>query len=233
MIGIFDYWSQSALKPLHGRINSILRRIKMDCTFDQNRFTQHLAEINLGINSYHSIDLTAATDRMPIAFQERLVRRLYGSDEKTKAWKSILIDLPFTNKSLKEGVVYGAGQPMGAYSSWPVMALSHHIIVQVAAIRAGLSGTRIRPVFENYCLLGDDLVIANDMVALEYKALISSLDMPFSKEKTHVSKTTFEFAKRWFHKEEEITGFSVPGLLSVWRSYPLLHNFLANQSSHG
>jgi len=205
----------------------------MDCTFDQNRFTQHLAEIRLRNNSYHSIDLTAATDRMPIALQGRLVEYLYGSAEKMSAWKSILVDLPFTNKSFPKGVVYGTGQPMGAYSSWPVMALTHHIIVQVAAQRSGLSGTRTRPRFENYCLLGDDLVIADDRVAKEYKDMLIVLDMPFSEAKTHVSKTTFEFAKRWFHNREEITGFSIPGLMSVWRSYPLLHNFLANQSTHG
>lgn len=113
------------------------------------------------------------------------------------------------------------------------MALSHHVIIQVAAQRVRLSGTYHRPVFNEYALLGDDVVIANDSVAREYKALLVTLDMPYSIAKTHTSKTTFEFAKRWFHKGTEVTGFSISGLLSVWKSYPLLHNFLENQQSHG
>lgn len=113
------------------------------------------------------------------------------------------------------------------------MALTHHIIVQVAAQRAGLSGSRLRPIFKSYALLGDDLVIANDLVSSQYLSLIKTLDMPFSVEKTHVSVDTFEFAKRWFHQGVEITGFSTAGILSVWKSYPLLLNFLKNQESHG
>lgn len=232
VIGICDYWTQSALRPLHKTVNSFLRRLPTDCTFDQDRFTSILPKIRLGNNFFHSIDLSAATDRMPIAFQKRVVEYLFGSSEKAEAWRSILVDYPFSTPQSNSGVVYGAGQPMGAYSSWPVMAISHHIIVQVSAIRAKVSGSTLK-FFPNYALLGDDLVIANDGVAREYKKLLAELDMPFSKEKTHVSKSTFEFAKRWFHNNQEVTGFSLSGLLSVWKSYPLLLNFLQNQSSHG
>jgi len=33
---------------------------------------------------------------------------------------------------------YGCGQPMGAYSSWAMLALTHHFLVQVSAWRAGV-----------------------------------------------------------------------------------------------
>jgi len=130
-------------------------------------------------------------------------------------------------------VLYGAGQPMGAYSSWPIMALTHHVIIQVSAIRAGVSRVNSRYPFTGYILLGDDLRIDNDLVASEYKSLISTLGMPYSEAKTHSSKDGFEFAKRWFYKGEEVSGFAISGLLSVWKSYPLLLNFLDNQQSHG
>jgi hypothetical protein len=113
------------------------------------------------------------------------------------------------------------------------MAITHHLLVQVSAIRSGVLGTNPRNWFTAYALLGDDLVIYNDLVAHEYKKLISSLDMPYSEAKTHTSTDGFEFAKRWFFKGEEITGFSCSGLISVWKSYPLLLNFLENQESHG
>lgn len=108
------------------------------------------------------------------------------------------------------------------------MALTHHFIVRVAALRAGLPAT-----FSDYFLLGDDIVIFNDKVAEAYKALLKVLDMPFSFEKTHTSNDVYEFAKRWFYRGTEITGFSIGGLLSTYHRYPLLHNFLATQKSHG
>lgn len=108
------------------------------------------------------------------------------------------------------------------------MALTHHIIVQVASMRAGYK-TR----FEKYCLLGDDIVIADCSVATEYKRLLSELDMPISEAKSHVSTDTFEFAKRWVKSGIEITGFSVSGLFSVWKRYSLLFNYLDTQQSHG
>jgi len=107
------------------------------------------------------------------------------------------------------------------------MALTHHLIVRVAALRAGF------PHFTSYCLLGDDIVIANAAVAQQYKTLLSQLDMPISEQKTHVSEDTFEFAKRWFHKGLEITGFSTAGINSVWKRYSLLHNYLCTQRDHG
>jgi len=89
------------------------------------------------------------------------------------------------------------------------MALTHHVIVRIAARRCGISK------FTNYALLGDDIVIANSEVAESYKNLLEILDMPISLEKTHVSKDTYEFAKRWIYKGKEVTGFSTGGLLET------------------
>lgn len=224
MIAILDYWSQSALRPLHTFLGGLLRRIPTDMTYNQGAFApvDHLK----GAEKYHSIDLSAATDRMPVFLQRRILR-LFMTAEKVDAWNRILTDLPFLVND-DQLVKYSVGQPMGAYSSWPIMALTHHFIVRIAAIRAGLPAH-----FSDYFLLGDDLVIYNDLVAESYKKLINTLGMPYSLEKTHVSSDTFEFAKRWFHKGIEITGFSIGGLVETYHRYPLLYNFLSNQESHG
>jgi len=34
---------------------------------------------------------------------------------------------------------YSVGQPMGCLSSWAMLALSHHLIVQIAAHRLGIN----------------------------------------------------------------------------------------------
>jgi len=52
-------------------------------------------------------------------------------------------------------------------------------------------------------LLGDDLVISGNEFATSYKEIISELDMQISDFKTIESKTSFEFAKRFYVKGEE------------------------------
>jgi hypothetical protein len=40
VIAILDYWSQTALRPLHDHLNKVLRRLgRVDCTFNQSAFT--------------------------------------------------------------------------------------------------------------------------------------------------------------------------------------------------
>jgi hypothetical protein len=97
---------------------------------------------------------------------------------------------------------YSVGQPMGAYSSWSIFALSHHLIVLVAAYRSGFNPST----YSNYMLLGDDLVIGDDQVAFHYTQIMSSLGVAISPMKTHVSNDTYEFAKRWIHRGEEVSG---------------------------
>jgi len=222
VIAILDYWSQTCLRPLHDVLNGILRRIPQDCTFNQNHFLKCLPPKG----PYYSIDLSNATDRMPIALQLKVVAMVIGKT-RADAWAHILIGYEYTLSRMARVAKYACGQPMGAYSSWCAMALTHHYIVRLAALRVGI------PHFRDYALLGDDLVIANAAVATEYRNLLSILDMPVSEAKTHVSEDTYEFAKRWVHKGEEITGFGVSGLRAVWKKYSLLHNFLLTQQHHG
>lgn len=71
------------------------------------------------------------------------------------------------------------------------MAVTHHFIIQWAAYMAGH-----RKMFTAYTVLGDDVVIADSKVTESYRRLINTLGMPISVAKTHLSKDSFEFAKR-------------------------------------
>lgn len=62
VIAIFDYFSQSALKPLHSYLYRVLKRIPQDCTFDQGAFKETMKDCEY----YISADITAFTDRLPI-----------------------------------------------------------------------------------------------------------------------------------------------------------------------
>lgn len=66
-------------------------------------------------------------------------------------------------------VRYSVGQPMGFLSSWPAMALSHHVLVHTAFMRAykrvdasgnlGVFNRSNLGMFDKYVILGDDIVI--------------------------------------------------------------------------
>lgn len=79
---------------------------------------------------------------------------------------------------------------MGAYSSWAMLALTHHVVVRVAAHKVGLSN------FRDYCILGDDIVIRNDAVASEYYNLMKALGVSINLSKSVESFDFAEFAKR-------------------------------------
>jgi len=50
--------------------------------------------------------------------------------------------------------------------------------------------------FNQYMILGDDIVIKHDKIAETYIKVIESLGVGISVSKTHVSFDTYEFAKR-------------------------------------
>lgn len=60
------------------------------------------------------------------------------------------------------------GQPLGYYSSWPLFALAHHVLVWFAA-------EQVYPgkVFRDYALLGDDIVIVDRRVAHQYRSIMT------------------------------------------------------------
>jgi len=88
---------------------------------------------------------------------------------------------------------YAVGQPMGGYTSWAAFTLTHHLVVAWASYC--VYGKEHK--FNNYIILGDDIVIKDDKVAKSYTRIMHKLGVSISPHKTHVSKDTYEFAKRW------------------------------------
>jgi len=212
IIAILDYWSQSALVPLHEELFRNLKKFPADRTFNQGEFKSLLASPG----PFYSFDLSSATDRFPMPLQELVLSLLIGED-KAAAWNRILTQWGYTPNWLPDRVVYySTGQPMGAYSSWAAFTLCHHIVVQYAAIQVN------KYPFAEYALLGDDIVIADREVAESYQEVITSLGVDISPAKSHVSHDTFEFAKRWFHKGTEITPFPLGSLIESGGKYTLI-----------
>jgi hypothetical protein len=121
---------------------------------------------------------------------------------------------------IPKSLTYAVGQPMGALSSWALLALTHHFIIQFAAYRVGF-----RRWFEAYVVLGDDVVILHDEVAEEYLLLMKDLGVGINLVKSIRSKDSLEFAKRNFvrgvdvsplsFKELDVAGASLDALLQL------------------
>jgi len=77
VIAIVDYWTQQALCPLHDTIFGFLKPMSNDGTFDQDRIAALVKDWTANPSSeLSSLDLTAATDRLPIALQQIILDKL-------------------------------------------------------------------------------------------------------------------------------------------------------------
>nr|UPW42105.1 MAG: putative RNA dependent RNA polymerase [Inner Mongolia sediment mitovirus 2] len=202
VFAIADLITQSVMHPLHKFLFSILKTIPTDGTFDQGAPLDRLLKLKkdgeLGDHSFHSYDLSAATDRLPIKLQRDILGYYTGS-EIADLWAKLLTDRDWIFQD-SIPIRYSVGQPMGALSSWGMLALTHHYIILVAARRVGIFD------FNHYAVLGDDVVIANDLVAASYHSLVTEwLGVDINLQKSLESRECFEFAKRLVTTEGEVT----------------------------
>lgn len=77
VIAIGDYWTQTALRPLHNHLMRCLSKIKEDCSFDHQSF---ISKLNMSGNTMYSFDLTNATDRFPLEFQGEVIKWIIGEE---------------------------------------------------------------------------------------------------------------------------------------------------------
>jgi hypothetical protein len=215
VVAMVDIFTQWILHPLHEALFEILRKVPTDGTFDQLAPIHRLLRRRPS-GPFYSFDLSAATDRLPLEVQKVLLSPILTSWG-AELWGILLTARPYVilhkdaKKSLPDigrgdlrQVHYATGQPMGAYSSWAMLAWTHHAIVQWAALRAG-EITCGKQWFLDYALLGDDIVIANKKVAKEYERLMTALGVEIGLHKSLVSVRglALEFAKRFFLKGKD------------------------------
>lgn len=208
VIAIGDLFSQSALSTVHDSFMKGLRTMVSDCTYCQSDIPTMIQK--LGIQLYSS-DLSQATDRFPLKWQEAIVKQRYGQ-EVSELWKTVLTERTF--RTDQGPVRYATGTPMGLLSSWPVFAFTHHAFMEWCAWRCGIRS------YKSYIVLGDDIICNNKEVSDLYQASIKQLGVSVSATKCTSSENGYaEFAKRLFTPEGEVTGIPVTILQKV-RSQP-------------
>jgi len=209
VFAMVDPWTQWALKPLHELIFFILKHYKTDGTFDQMRPIHNLLQNS---SELYSLDLSSATDRLPISLQQKLLEE-FTSSSYALAWKTLLVERTYSvplkaNTGIKS-VKYAVGQPMGALSSWAMLALTHHFLVQSAYWRA--YPHNIENLYTGYAILGDDLVINDSLVKDQYLEILEELGVECGLHKSLLSPTgtALEFAKRTFYKGVDVSPISL------------------------
>lgn len=150
----------------------------------------------------YSLDLSRATDRIPLLFQSYVLRTFTNSWVLAITWYLIISIFRLTIKypsGNKRQVYYAAGQGMGLYSSWAILALTHHLIVKIRALQIGIRN------FSDYLVLGDDIVIFREEVASQYIKVITNLGVEISTTKTVTPELYWgaEFASKLVYENEQ------------------------------
>lgn len=229
IFAIGNYVCQRLLQPVHSFLMNVLRRLPSDGTFHQVKPLENIRSREY----YYSYDLSSATDRMPLRILFYVMQCLFGRSFASAVVNSTLachiFEVPFVKgKGVPSHVSFIVGQPLGFLSSWPLFALSHHFVVWAAAelVKPGIE-------FWDYALLGDDVVIADKVVAKSYRSVMERLNVKISDIKSLVSPHAAEFAKRFLVKGllvdcspislKNLMGSHHPmGIASLKMVYPLI-----------
>jgi len=226
VFAMVDPLTQWTLRPLHLQLFQLLEQFEFDGTKDQLGKAMAFSKKYVGKPMY-SLDISAATDRIPMEIYRAALIPIWGS-ELYFAWESALVDRTYEYTTrMKDGsrhsefLLYGAGQPMGALSSWASLAFVHHFIVNFAANKIGLQN------FQDYIILGDDLVIANKQVAISYLDVMETFGVGINLSKSLISESgVMEFAKRIWYNGEIFSAIPPRDAFLAYRHAVLLPNFI-------
>lgn len=213
IIAIMDGVTQAVLYPLHCMVFAILKLIPNDFTHNQRSAVGYIVNRSQSLKNrqvtvlFHCFDLSAATDRLPLSVQAPIVGGLLGNASLGENWANLISKRNFTyGGSL---IRYEVGQPMGAYSSFAMLALTHHAIIQYAWWLLGGGGW-----CRDYAIVGDDIVILTKPLALKYKEIMAGLGVPINSLKTFISDDFFEFCKRYVLSGHDVSPLPISLLLT-------------------
>jgi hypothetical protein len=207
IFAIVDTITQTLLSDFHDDLMALLKTIPEDCTFNHDKVSEVAFQYHQTSKPFYGYaDLSDATDSIPTSFYVN-IGNLLRPNLGTK-WVALFGRKFHLSKSVKshmekemiqqlgDSVTYNTGQPMGALSSWPFMALLQHILVWNAfGSRSKAKG--------KYLVLGDDIVIFDEIAYNKYLSYLDQLRVPYTNDFSNIG---FEFAKRYFLNGREITG---------------------------
>lgn len=201
-----DYFTQHALKPLHHHLFRCLQCLPCDATMDQDGSLKSF--MDKGYKNISSLDLSSATEWIPQSLYRVVFSAIFG-EPVAQAWLALLTNRDITpvedyGTSSWRTVRYTRGQPMGALSSWSAMAVTHHMVLLFAAKLAH------RVNFEDYRILGDDVIIGDEGVAYCYERVARDLGIKIGLPKSFNSRIGFgNFAGQSFIGSVNLSPISI------------------------
>jgi len=177
---------QLAMSRLKQQLFTLLRRVKWDCTYNQSSGTDWVrVQLSQGKKLY-SVDLSDATNNFPLDVQMHVLQNIGCTQEDTNLFYR-LSRAPWKANHGEDGTLrWTVGQPLGLGPSFPAFALTHGVLVHSIALAAKRS--------DCFRVLGDDIVISDELVATRYLEAMEKLGVPISRDKTICSTHVAEFA---------------------------------------
>lgn len=222
----YCHW-QAILQPLKQHLFDVLRRVPSDCTYDQRKGVEWVkCKLKEG-HLIHSVDLSDATNNFPYKLQEDLMRAFKVPLYYQTAMKIVARGTYNTPKDIQRtfgvsGVEWNVGQPLGAGPSFALFSLTHHALVLSIAEKLGIKNPT-----DQYRILGDDIVFANDSLAQAYRKVLTTLEIPISLNKC-ISGKVAEFAGAIIREDLDVHAykFTEPSdisFIAVARNFPSLN----------
>jgi len=181
---------QIALKPLGDAIYKAVQQLPWDCTFDQSKAIPVVQQHLQAKSRCYCIDLSGATDYFPLSLQIDLLQVLFPN---MVDYISLFQDLSRSSWIMENTTIkWTKGQPLGLYPSFGSFALTHGMLLYFLN-----NYTHNNEFF----VLGDDVIILNDGLAVKYLETLKVLRCPISEAKSITSRFIAEFGGKLISKD--------------------------------
>jgi len=207
VVALFDYFSQALLKPLHKYLQKITENLPNSYVFDQDRGRELVKEFTEDPNSSpESKDASNWTDRFPMELQTSVLKQLFN-EQYAKRVRHLLVHRDFKVSGSDDKVIYGAGQPMGAYPSFSLAHLTHCLYVYWKFSSNGEDPGK------DTAVCGDDVCFRNNSKGTQaYTKGMEHLGVQFSSIKGYSSSASTiriaEFCRRLYINGNDVSPVS-------------------------
>lgn len=213
-IGVPNRFIQMGCLPIQRLLETVVKRLPKDCTFDQGRFDDRISSRVSSPRLYiGSVDLSQATDNLPLEWGRYIVDTLlsHGSIPSIykKSWACFLEAARGTYYNGGVPTKWTVGQPLGTLPSFDLLSITHNCVLEALAFN-------LRLLHSPYFILGDDLLVCNKKLRSAYIRFMSNAGVPLSLHKSYQGDLV-EFAGKIFIKNQ-IPAYRSDQLPITWNS---------------
>jgi len=197
-IAVPNRFLQMGLAPVQDQLQLLLDRLPCDCTRDQSKFDTKITNRVTNSGLYvGSVDLSQATDNLPRAWGEEIVKQvlLWRMSPTVKSSWNLFLEMA-GGRWDNDGHVssWPVGQPLGTLPSFALMGLTHNLLLEALSFTMGYAHSP-------YCILGDDLLVFNKKLRKAYIKLMRDAGVPLSLHKSYEGNLV-EFAGKVFIRNQ-------------------------------